>query len=180
MSCLNLRLPTARKAWWRSLTSKIQSKLHKLNKPKSIVKPRNRPKTVPSRNSYKFLGARFKRKRSRLVQPRSPKRHLVLIGSSRQCHALEKSIAPVYVDKLFKESVSGRVDKLLQTLPPKSPGTSKEATGNGAERACAADDMWEAMGFASPQMHGIDERAEQFIAKFRAEMEVQEMLARDL
>lgn len=54
------------------------------------------------------------------------------------------------------------------------------ATGSGGERACAtADDMWESLGFASPLMHGIDERAEEFIARFRKEMEVQEKLARD-
>ena len=44
----------------------------------------------------------------------------------------------------------------------------------------AGDVAWEAMGFASPLMRGIDERAEQFIARFRADMEVQEMLARGL
>ena len=107
------------------------------------------------------------------------KRRLVLVKSSTRHQVLHKSHAPVYVDKLFKET-NVLAQQLQNTMPPKSPGSSKEA-GNGAERACAAaDDMWEAMGFASPQMHGIDERAEQFIAKFRAEMEVQEMLAGDL
>uniref|UniRef100_A0A2P2QSW8 Uncharacterized protein n=1 Tax=Rhizophora mucronata TaxID=61149 RepID=A0A2P2QSW8_RHIMU len=38
--------------------------------------------------------------------------------------------------------------------------------------------MWESLGFASPQMRGIDERAEQFISRFRAEMEFQEKIAR--
>ena len=53
-----------------------------------------------------------------------------------------------------------------------APGTS--------EQVAAADDMWESLGFASPQMDGIDQRAEEFIARFRAEMEVQETMARRL
>ena len=95
--------------------------------------------------------------------------------------------ATVYVDKLFKEPVTEKVESLhtpktlvkVDNNKPAAaavvPGTSKEG-GNGD---VAADDMWESMGFASPQMNGIDERAEEFIAKFRAEMEVQERLARD-
>jgi hypothetical protein len=40
--------------------------------------------------------------------------------------------------------------------------------------------MWESLGFASPQMQGIDERAEQFILTFRAEMEIQETITCNL
>lgn len=49
-----------------------------------------------------------------------------------------------------------------------------------AEKPLSADDMWESVGLASPLMRGVNERAEEFIARFRAEMEVQEMLARNL
>lgn len=41
------------------------------------------------------------------------------------------------------------------------------------------DDMWETV-MASPQMNGINERAEEFIARFRAEMHRQEIQARHL
>lgn len=43
-----------------------------------------------------------------------------------------------------------------------------------------ADDVWESMVVASPQMHEINERAEAFIARFRADMRQQEILARRL
>lgn len=102
-----------------------------------------------------------------------------------------KKTAPVYVDKLFKEPVadelveqcmpSAKTMKLLDNHQAVIVSTEAEASredGKGGERAiAAADDMWESLGFASPQMRGIDERAEQFIASFRSEMEVQEMIA---
>ncbi|PON81733.1 hypothetical protein TorRG33x02_224490 [Trema orientale] len=184
MSCLSLRLPTAKRAWWKSLTSKIQSKLHKLHKPKAITKHRNH--RVPYKSKIT--------KRSFLVETRKRRRFVHTLKPSSPAFRVLKcttssSTAPVYVDKLFKEPISTKVEPLHTLPPPKTlvkvdqrasaaaePGTSKEA-GNGV--TAAADDMWESMGFASPQMHGIDERAEEFIAKFRAEMEVQERLARD-
>ena len=53
-------------------------------------------------------------------------------------------------------------------------GTSMEGEVNIGKRGCAADDMRWSLGFASPRMQGIDERAEQFILTFPAEMEIQE------
>lgn len=113
--------------------------------------------------------------------------------SSRFGHA-HKKLAPVYIDKLFREPVSGF--ELMTKYPPTPKtmkildhqaattvapaGTSMEDEINRGERGCAADDMWESLGFASPQMQGIDERAEQFILTFRAEMEIQETIACDL
>ncbi|TXG63819.1 hypothetical protein EZV62_010813 [Acer yangbiense] len=67
--------------------------------------------------------------------------------------------APVYIDRLFKEPMK------------EVAGTSSKEVG---------DDMWEALGLASPQMNGIDQRAEEFIRSFRAELHRQEMIARRL
>lgn len=184
MSCLRLRLPPARKAW-KSFTSKLHSKLHKR---KAINKPRNRVKpatTVSIRlRSYKFLQLRFQRK-PRLSLRLHHNRHSLL--QNRHTH--------VYVDKLFKEpAVSELVAELCQQPLPKCvikpitdgtvPETSKQSQSAATENresegvTGAADDMWESLGFASPQMHGIDKRAEEFIARFRAEMKDQEKLAR--
>ncbi|XP_062080403.1 uncharacterized protein LOC133785163 [Humulus lupulus] len=203
MPCLSLRLPTAKKAWWKSLTSKIQSKLHRLNKPKSITKHRSsssssslskrisKTTTISKRFFVETKRLNHQRKRRRLV--------LLPLKRSRGSSAGSSSsiTAPVYVDKLFKDTpVSEKVEHLLQysikhvhakvghdqySPATVAAGTSKEAARNGGGKVVVAanDDVWESMGFASPQMHGIDERAEQFIAKFRAEMEVQERLARD-
>lgn len=177
MSCLRLRLPPARRAW-KSFTSKLQSKLHK---PKGITKPRNRVKAITAAAAsssssacasvrlrpYKCLQLRFKRRRRLALRFRYNRPQLLQ----------NPSTAHVYVDKLFKEPAVAQppVEKCKQAA-----AAATTATGSGGERACAtADDMWESLGFASPLMHGIDERAEEFIARFRKEMEVQEKLARD-
>ncbi|CAN6554029.1 unnamed protein product [Malus baccata var. baccata] len=186
MSCLRLRLPPARRAW-KSFTSKLHRKLHK---PKGIAKPgKNRVKAITAGASssasafafssvglkpYKFLQLRYKRK-GRLALDFRYKRRQLLQNRGRDAH--------VYVDKLFEEPA---VTELVGSSEPpvaKCKQTTTTAAGaeSGAERGCSAtaDDMWESLGFSSPMMHGIDERAEEFIAKFRKEMEVQEKLARD-
>ncbi|KAJ6953089.1 hypothetical protein NC652_004929 [Populus alba x Populus x berolinensis] len=104
----------------------------------------------------------------------------------------KKSSTCIFIDKLLCESLfSQRSFELMTKYPPPPPktmkildhqaattvapaGTSMEDEINRGERGCAADDMWESLGIASPQMQGIDERAEQFILTFRAEMEIQE------
>lgn len=58
-------------------------------------------------------------------------------------------------------------------------GTSEEVV-EGNDKISAADDMWESLALASPLMHGINERAEEFITRIRGEMQLQEMMARRL
>lgn len=194
MSCLNLRLQPARKAW-KSFTSKIQRKLHKLNKPKAIRKPRNRLKLTTAATSastsrsrsYKFLELRFQRKRCLVAQS---SKHLRLLHEQR--HTFNKYPAPVYVDKLFKEHAVSehetdhkpKTKKNIRNMPADphhdDQAAAAEVVAVAGRVSAADDDMWESLGLASPQMHGIDERAEEFITRFRAQMEVQEMLARYL
>lgn len=87
----------------------------------------------------------------------------------------------MFIDQLYVEPVSivkehvvspGGSSKKSENLDRKS---SKEETS-----VVDADDAWESMVMASPQMHGINERAEEFIARFRAQMHQQEILARHL
>lgn len=183
MSCLSLRLPPARNIW-RSLTSKLQSKLHKHQRSKAILKPLKRL------NKKTATEQRFKRKK-RLVHSY----HARNVYNHHQ-YLFEEKSAPVYVDKLFKEPITRTVElehaKPVLTKRPfirannikhlDHPGAVPAASKGGslAEETCSADDMWESVGLASPQMHGINERAEEFIVRFRAEMKVQEMLARRL
>lgn len=63
-----------------------------------------------------------------------------------------------------------------QTSKQSQPAATENRESEGVTGT--ADEMWESLGFASPQMHGIDKRAEEFIARFRAEMKDQEKLAR--
>lgn len=90
---------------------------------------------------------------------------------------------PVYIDELFSEPTAAaqlvanksRVD-LDQRA--RAPGTSNVGVKEEkASATSAADDMWESLALASPQMNGIDQRAEEFIQSFRAEMELQEIMA---
>lgn len=125
--------------------------------------------------------------RRRLVHPS----HILPSKQRRSSRFLfQKKSTPVYVDKLFQKPVTEFVTKLQpsaktmklldhQATTTTVPETSMEDENKGGEIAgTAADDMWESLGFASPQMQGIDERAEQFILTFRADMEIQEMIAR--
>lgn len=103
----------------------------------------------------------------------------------------------MFVDRLFKQPLEGIIEHhCLDPLPVKympSPqsittidrsalvaGKNDEDHDGSDAKMCEADDMWESVGLASPLTHRIDERAEEFISKFRAEMERQEMVARSL
>ncbi|WCJ38352.1 hypothetical protein M5689_019418 [Euphorbia peplus] len=182
MSCLNLRLPPAKKAW-KSFTSKLQNKLHKLNKSKNIKKKTRHhfntstisTKSVPIRPSLSSDHSKKKRFFNPF-KPRRTRKRLFLVNG--------KKTAPVYIDRLFVGPVAA--DQEVVVTCPARVKTVKVAEfehkedGKGSERDGHGDDMWESLGFASPQMRGINERAEQFIASFRAELEVQELIDGDL
>ncbi|XP_002524612.2 uncharacterized protein LOC8289763 [Ricinus communis] len=184
MSCLNLRIPPARKAW-KSFTSKLQNKLHKLNKSKAIKKPKNRFNPPPTKAIVRDHNRKNLLRSSSSAFPFKRRRNHLF---------LQKKSAPVYVDKLFRDPVADVlavdfpptakamkiVDKQVFTVAESAASKEERKGDEGAPVPAAADDMWESLGFASPLMRGIDERAEQFIASFRAEMEVQEIMASDL
>ncbi|KAL4308955.1 hypothetical protein GQ457_01G055980 [Hibiscus cannabinus] len=176
MSCLRIRLPPAKKAW-KSFTSILQSRLHKLHKSKAIKKPRNnnRLQTAASKTTRPslFLGQRlqFKSKKRRRALP---------FGYQRYHVSRNKAPPPVYVDKLFKDAPVSEVVGYIQKQPLEKKvieegaaeaGTSNEGEKHGAE---------ESVGLALPMLYGIDAKAEEFIASFRAEMERQEIIARNL
>ncbi|KAJ1440973.1 hypothetical protein SESBI_01651 [Sesbania bispinosa] len=183
MSCISLRLPPARKVW-KSFTSTL-SKLHKIRKSKAMKKPRKHLKTTTTQatraSTPKFLATtrRFRRKR------------LTIIKSVINFH---KKPAPVYIDKLFKEPLCDLVEHVKPQKAQKSRSEKSEnkpyqageeavagtSRGGGSYKLCTSDDMWESLALASPQMQGIDERAEEFITRFREEMVAQEILARNL
>ncbi|WVZ07724.1 hypothetical protein V8G54_021070 [Vigna mungo] len=158
---LRLRLPPAKKAW-KSFTSTIgklsKSKSRSMKKPRKFSKP-----TTKFATSKRF----FRHKRLGTVRS-------LLLG-------FHKKPAPVYIDKLFKEPSCDLVGQLKPPTVHKSRTkrlSGEEGTTKGG-RSCASDDMWESLALASPQMQGIDERAEEFIARFRQEMAAQEMIARN-
>lgn len=163
---LRLRLPPAKKAW-KSFTSTL-GKLHK-SKSKAMKKHKKPSKTTTklvTKAPPKFLVTkRFRHKK--LATFRS-----FILGN------FHKKPAPVYIDKLFREPSCDLVGHLKPQTAHK-PICGEEGTTKGSGSS-ASDDMWESMALASPMMQGIDERAEEFIARFRQEMAAQEMLARNL
>ncbi|KAK6937784.1 Protein of unknown function DUF761, plant [Dillenia turbinata] len=192
MSCLNFGKGFPPAKAWKSFTTKIQTKLHRLNKSKAITKPRTTKAALHAPVAHK---PRPRRKRW-LFQPSQ-----TIHFRFQPRHRLQRRAAAVYVDELFigqaiKKHIksSAKTSKKLteeDTPPvnnikiklldePSSPNKSKASTSGSETSNLAADDMWESLGLASPQMHGIDARAEEFIAKFRAEMELQEILAHGL
>ncbi|KAF5741901.1 hypothetical protein HS088_TW10G00909 [Tripterygium wilfordii] len=168
MSCLSLRFPVSARRAWKRFTAKLKiTKLWKTQRSKGIKKPKNginskilMKKTAAS--SHKNSPFRNKLRRKRL-----PCKQLYF----------NKTTAPVYVDRLFYEPA---VSELVRNFQPPQPTTAEEGGVKGLERGCAADDMWESLALASPLTDGIDERAEEFILRFRAEMELQETMAHGL
>lgn len=184
-SCISLRLPPASKVW-KSFTSTL-GKLHKIRRSKAMKKHRSKhlntittTKGTTNRGAPKFLATRrFRRKRLATIKS-------VFYG-------FHKKPAPVYIDKLFKEPTCDLVGHLRPPQAPHKPRTLKTAKagvkevagtskggGCDSDRASTSesDDMWESVALASPLMQGIDERAEEFIARFRQQMVAQEMRAR--
>ncbi|KAL4354428.1 hypothetical protein GQ457_06G028780 [Hibiscus cannabinus] len=185
MSCLRIKFPTPKKAW-KSFTSKLKTRLHKS---KTIKKPNdNHPQTgVLKTRSSPSLGQRLlMRKKQRGALP---------FGYKRFYFSKNKAAAvPVYVDKLFNEVP---LTELVRYIPqPQQPLGKKKRkhvvdeavaeAGTSKEREKQGDDMCDGnrrsigLTSASPTLNGIDARAEEFITSFRAEMDREETIARNL
>ncbi|KAK8711652.1 hypothetical protein V6N13_146927 [Hibiscus sabdariffa] len=181
MSCLRIKFPTPKKAW-KSFTSKLKTRLHKS---KTIKKPHdNHPQTAVLKP---FLGQRLlMRKKQRGALP---------FGYKRFYFSKNKAAAvPVYVDKLFND---GPLTELVRYIPQQQQPWGKKKrkhvadeavaeAGTSKEREKHGDDMCDGnrksigLTSASPTLNGIDARAEEFITSFRAEMDREETIARDL
>ncbi|KAF7146136.1 hypothetical protein RHSIM_Rhsim04G0182300 [Rhododendron simsii] len=175
MSSFNLakKLLPAKKAW-KSLTKKLQSKLHKLINI-SISANKTTRGRKPLCSSHSVLIPRS------LTRHRSPPAH----HSGHQY--LHKNVPAIYVDELFARGVNNPSDaeKMIYRDEGKSSSAKQmgatSSTGRGENTAEGKKVL------LLPQWRGIDERAEEFISKFREDMKMQrkksiddfhEMLAR--
>ncbi|KAI5664939.1 hypothetical protein M9H77_24262 [Catharanthus roseus] len=176
MSCLNFKhLFPATKPWKKLFTNKlIQTKLlYNLNFKRSKTRFKKSKKRIIC--AWPTLGVR----RSRFKPKRKP--YPKALGHDFQKSHHHRSS---YIDHqlLFIEPT---VKKQAAASASNSSGINKEKEveemGHSGEVYIgdSADDMWESLVLASPQMmNGINEKADEFIAKFRAEMRLQERLAR--
>ncbi|KAF5810542.1 hypothetical protein HanRHA438_Chr04g0180401 [Helianthus annuus] len=142
----------------RLFTNKLR--LNKLKKSKTTSrKIKKRPTTTKGGGSWLSLSFQSKFKRKRKDVHRYPR----------------KKNKPVYVDQLFLDTKQAELPVVERIRESAVEGTSGKGAGEGV-----ADDMWESLVMGSSQMDGINERAEEFISRFRADLLVQEIMARRL
>nr|XP_004247522.1 uncharacterized protein LOC101252628 [Solanum lycopersicum] len=186
MYCLNLRrvlLPTQK--MWKFFSTKLQINFHKvLNRSKVIKKAKNpNPLCIKKLAPSLVFRVQFKTKRSN--------NKFKYKSKFRPTLKFHKKSAPVYIDQLFIENISDSVVK--NNFGQTSMITTKkkehkqvciteteqgeiihEGESSSSSSSVTNDEMWESLTLASPQLHCINERAEEFIAKFRADMLRQE------
>jgi len=175
MSSFNLakKLTPAKKAW-KSFTKKLQSKFHKLNISASVKKTTR--------------GLKPLRSIRRLLIPRALTRHRSPIYHHRPHsghYYLHKNMSAIYVDELFPGEVNNtsHAKKIYQDegkiCKAKEMGETSDGRGENMAKGKKA--------LSLAQWQDIDQRAEDFISKFREDMKLQrekslgdfyEMLAR--
>ncbi|XP_019178368.1 PREDICTED: uncharacterized protein LOC109173580 isoform X2 [Ipomoea nil] len=175
MSCLNLKglFPTTK------VLKLLSSKLHRLSRSKVIKKQQRK---TPLGGDKAAIIKKGGSGRWPKLTGRGKKKKFQFKTTKRI--DFHKKPAPVYIDQLFVEPVKEhpeipdaklKKDDCDHRLDDDHEACSSTAVDGGGGSG-EADDMWEAIVLASPEMHGINERAEEFISNFRAEMKRQETL----
>ncbi|KAJ8558151.1 hypothetical protein K7X08_004917 [Anisodus acutangulus] len=184
MSCLNLRRLLPTRKMWKLFSTKLQTNFHKvLNRSKVIKKSKN-PNPLFSKDIKKLAPSPIFRVQFKTKRSNTKFKH-------RHTLKYHKKSAPVYIDQLFIENISVVKENFVQPMVIANKDHKQvcimeteihqgESSGTNSENY-SNDEMWESLTLASPQLHCINERAEEFIARFHADMRRQEnMLARCL
>ncbi|CAL0333517.1 unnamed protein product [Lupinus luteus] len=181
---LTKKLHPAKKAW-KSFSNTFQSKYHKINISKTI---KTTLKLLLSTLHTLIHLIRYRKNRS-LTTSRS--------YSSSYYHVQHKNFAAITIDDLFGEgshvsmhgtnkSTSTNNHAEGETSRSKGVHGNKGLHGGESSDMSTIEDAWKAVVAKSPQLQ-VDEKAEEFIYKFREDMrlqkersllEFQEMLAR--
>lgn len=173
-SKLQKKFFSATKAW-NSFTKKIQAKATNLNITKTIKRTTSHLLSLCHKTTRKFLNRQ--RRRNPYVR-NSPS-------------------AAIYVDKLFSESTLKSLQKQKEIVGSSSNAGAKVAStkmeSSKLEKQSVnefdVDEAWKKIVSSNASPLRVDERAEEFISKFRQDMEIQreqsildyqEMLARGL
>ncbi|KAG5004504.1 hypothetical protein JHK86_028643 [Glycine max] len=176
---LGKKLQPAKKAW-KSFSNKVQSKVQKLNIPKAIKATFKR--LLASLHSlHHLLPSRARHRRP-------------LASNNYHVHS-KKNISVISIDDLFTEPASSSSSSSSSVMNVHAhahhgeTSRSKEVKKDLAEGISdmnTIEDAWKALVAKSPQLQ-VDQKAEEFISKFRQDMrlqkersllEFQEMLAR--
>nr|GMD75871.1 uncharacterized protein LOC109175308 [Ipomoea batatas] len=176
MSSFNLgkKLVPAKKAW-KSFSATFQSKLQKLKLRKAIKRAKKRCvlafnyiRPLLSRKFYSLMIRRHTNSSKRPLQ--------------RRHHHNTLNFPAIYVDELFPEPLSSAPPPKRhgEEQPKVGPSSSSSSNSNGGGNGWRVPSL-------PPHFRGVDERAEDFISKFRQDMKLereqsildfQEMLAR--
>ncbi|KAI9194746.1 hypothetical protein LWI28_008866 [Acer negundo] len=174
-SSLAKKLKPAKRAW-KGLTKKLQSKLHSLNIPKTIKTTTHRLLAFCSRHLFMPLKKRF------LTKPASRHQYPYMYQyQNHQNQLLQKNFAAIYIDNLYQyghPSSSAHAKQYFHAETSRSTNEAVEEKSSSSssvpkKSVYSIEDAWEAVVARSPQLRGVDERADEFIYKFREDMKIQ-------
>ncbi|XP_050374221.1 uncharacterized protein LOC126791785 [Argentina anserina] len=168
------KLGRAKKAW-KSFTGKVQLKVHELNIPNTI-------KTITNRLlDLRYLRLLIPSKLRALTKTSSTFSRNQYYNHHYQHNSkfLHKNGTTIHIDDLFAQSAGNTHTKKQQLDAQAETSRGKEgldegnvATRNG-KSVYSVEDAWQAVVARSPQLRVVDERAEEFIYKFRQDMKLQ-------
>uniref|UniRef100_A0A7C9DLE7 Uncharacterized protein n=1 Tax=Opuntia streptacantha TaxID=393608 RepID=A0A7C9DLE7_OPUST len=191
MPCLHIpipkklkQLPSSSRKAWQSFTSSIRPRLcylrDHLEIPTSVTTAARRLLHLRPKR-----GPRTGRAEGRLSYYRSRQQHYQY-RYLQQCSSVPASPATVHVDRLFGESSKTQTTGLTSTgageqdSGPSNEDHRNQETEQRRRRSRAkAGDMetkdvkWKEYASSLPTIRGVDERAEEFISKFRQEMQLE-------
>lgn len=179
---LRKKLQPARKVW-KGFTSKFQAKLLELKPSKALKNTTLRLNTT----MLSLLGRPHRSSPHRRPKKSPLTRPLAALGTHcRQNQS--KFFDPVYIDDLFKETVSVRmkaIEPAIRSNMDEKGAPSNNENGPGSVSLMAYDEPIKDMELSmsregengapsgAPELSEVDERAERFIAEFRREMSLQ-------
>ncbi|KAL3726964.1 hypothetical protein ACJRO7_031810 [Eucalyptus globulus] len=176
---LGKKLLPAKKAW-KAITDNLRSRLNKIKNSRFIEEASHR--LLSSRFTRYLLSLTCRGRRSLArTSPYTAHHHLhhnYYHYKYQGRDAYEKNFAPIYIDKLFDEPLSVSSSKTTTCVKGETSRSRTEVEGGklagetNGEKEFDIDERWRAIVAKSPQLR-VDERAEEFISKFKEDIKLQ-------
>ncbi|KAI4345790.1 hypothetical protein L6164_012884 [Bauhinia variegata] len=160
---LTKKLQPSKKKAWKSFSNTLKSKVHNLKIPKAINTTIQR--LVSSLHSLaSFLPLNSK-----------PRRALTRSYSTSYCQVHLKNFAAIRIDELFANK-SGYMQGKPSSGKGKEVIREKESPKESSSNIDTIEDAWKVVVARSPALQ-VDEKAEEFINKFRRDMKLQKEMS---
>jgi hypothetical protein len=171
---LSKKLKPAKKAW-KNLSNNFQSKLHKLNIQKSF------------KNTLQYFLSLFHSITHLITTKTTHHRSLISSKSlpSTYYHFQHKNFAAIHINDLYnsqtrsismnstnKKQSSSSSNNIQHAIGETSREVEKVNEENNSNDIDTIEDAWKAVVAKSPMMQ-VDQKAEEFISKFRQDMRLQ-------